>query len=103
MVGTGSTKVEAETNYRRALSKKMKLDDTKTQQKSYTVRGIVQENGVYYILFNEVKGVEFTASSDISPELKWTSVSDKVEVSYFESEGSGSIALTSFDKIGFEI
>lgn len=102
MVGTGSTKAEAEANYRRALSKKMKLDDNE-EKKSYTVRGIVQENGVYYILFKEIKGVEFTASSDISPELKWTSVSDKVEVSYFESEGAGSIALTSFDKIGFEI
>lgn len=102
MVGTGSTKAEAETNYRRALSKSKKLGDNE-EKKSYTVRGIGQENGVYYILFKEVKGVEFTASSDISPELKWTRASDKVEVSYFESAGASSIALTSFDNFSFEI
>ena len=105
IVGCGTTKAEAEAAYRKSWRKLEKAADVETdisKKVVYTVRGIVQEEGVYYLLFKEVKGTEFTATSDISPELRWTREGDKVEVSYFEGEGA-KVALMSFDKKGFEI
>lgn len=67
-----------------------------------TVRGIVCENGTYYILFNEVKGKEFTGTTEAFPELKWTKENQKVNVSYTDTEAKV-ISLNSFDIIDFDI
>lgn len=67
-----------------------------------TIRAIVYENGTYYVLFNEVKGKEFTGTTDAFPELKWAKENQKVNVSYIDTE-SKVISLDSFDIINFDI
>lgn len=81
---------------------KIKDGDVSHETKEMTVRAIVQENNVYYILFNEVKGVEFTGSTEFYPELKWTKPGDKVKVSYGQGE-SKVIPLDYYDNLDFEI
>ena len=105
-VGVGSSKREAETNYLQSLRRTS--NDTiadgpvvTVEVKSFTVRDITLEGNVYYILFNEVKGKEFTGSSEFFRELKWTKPNNRVNVSY--SEGSSDvILLDSFDNLDFE-
>lgn len=67
-----------------------------------TVRGIVCENGTYYILFNEVKGKEFTGTTKAFPELKWCEKNQKVNVSYTDTKAKV-ISLNSFDIVDFDI
>jgi hypothetical protein len=67
-----------------------------------TVRGIVYENGTYYLLFDEVKGKEFTGTTEAFPELKWAKERQKVNISYTDTEAKV-ISLNSFDIIGFDI
>ena len=67
-----------------------------------TVRGIVCENGTYYLIFNEVKGKEFTGTTEAFSELKWTKTGQKVSVSYTDTEAKV-ISLNSFDIIDFDI
>lgn len=67
-----------------------------------TVRGIVCENGTYYLLFKEVKGKEFTGTTEAFPELKWAKENQKVSVSYTDTEAKV-ISLNSFDIVGFDI
>ena len=105
-VGVGSSKREAETNYLQSLRRT--TNDAITDGpvvtvdvKTFTVRDITLEGNVYYILFNEVKGKEFTGSSEFFRELKWTKPNNRVNVSY--SEGSSNvILLDSFDNLDFE-
>jgi hypothetical protein len=67
-----------------------------------TIRGITSEGSTYYILFEEVKGVEFTGTTEFFPELKWSKVGNKVKVSY--RVGSDKvISLDSYDNLDFEI
>lgn len=67
----------------------------------YTVRDITSENGVYYILFTEVKGKEFSMSADASTELKWTNKGNKVEVSFSENDAQ-TVPLNYFNNLDFE-
>ena len=67
-----------------------------------TVRDVVEENGTYFVLFEEVKGKEFTGTSASFPELKWTKKGQKVEVSYTDTEAK-IISLDTYDLIDFEI
>ena len=67
-----------------------------------TVRGIVLESDTYYLLFNEVKGKEFTGTTEAFPEIKWAKTGQKVNVSYTDTEAKV-ISLNSFDIIDFEI
>lgn len=104
-VGVGSSKKQAESNYLQAL-KRTTNDTIKdgavvvSEAKEYTVRDITIEEGTYFILFNEVRGKEFTGSSEFFRELKWTKPGSKVKVTY--SEGSSSvIPLDSFDNLDF--
>lgn len=105
-VGVGSSKKEAETNYLQSLRRTG--NDTiadgpvvAVETKSYTVRDITLEGTTYYVLFNEVKGKEFTGSTEFFRELKWTKPNDRVEVSYSEGE-STLVLLDSFDNLDFE-
>lgn len=104
--GCGSTKKEAEAEYLRMLKKVAndKIEDGKVTQHSKTlvVRDIVNENNVYYILFEGVKGVEFTGSTEFFKELKWTHKGDTVSVSYVEGKETV-IALDTFDNLNVEI
>ena len=105
-VGAATSKQDAEAAYLRML-KKTSQDvvadgDVKHETKDLTIRAIIQENNVYYILFNEIKGVEFTGSTEFFPELKWSNTGDKVKVSYGKGEGKV-IPLDSFDNLDFEI
>jgi len=105
-VGVGSSKKEAESNYLQAL--KRTSSDTivdgaveKIEAKTYTVKNITFENGTYYILFNEVKGKEFSGSTEFFRELKWTRPGNHVSVTY--SEGSSDvIIIDTFDNLDFE-
>ena len=72
------------------------------ETRELTVRMITQENGLYYILFQEVKGKEFTAISEAFPEVKWAKDGQKVNVSFTDTEANV-ISLNSFDIINFEI
>ena len=105
-VGVGSSKKEAETNYLQSLRRTNNDSVTDgpvvaVEVMTYTVRDITLEGTTYYVLFNEVKGKEFTGSSEFFRELKWTKPNDKVNVSY--SEGSSNVVLLdSFDNLDFE-
>ena len=105
-VGSGVSKQDAEAAYLRMLKKTLqdKIVDGNVLEESreMTVRGIVQENNIYYLLFEEVRGVEFTGSTEFYPELKWTKPGDKVRVSYGKGE-SKVVALDYFDNLAFEI
>jgi len=105
-VGVGSSKKEAESNYLQAL-KRTSSDTivdgavTAIESKTYTVKNITFENGTYYILFNEVKGKEFSGSTEFFRELKWTRSGNHVSVTY--SEGiSDLIIIDTFDNLDFE-
>ena len=67
-----------------------------------TLRGIVLEGETYYLIFNEIKGKEFTGSTAAFPELKWAKEGQKVKVSYTDTEAKV-ISLSSFDLLDFEI
>ena len=67
-----------------------------------TVRDIIHEDGTYYVLFKEIKGKEFTGTTDAFPEIKWTKVGQKVKVSYTDTEADV-ISLNSYDITDFEI
>lgn len=107
VVGIGSSKREAESNYlqslRRTTNDTLKDGAVEVQNaKTLIIKDITHENNVYYILFNEISGKEFSASSEFFPELRWTKPSDKVEVIY--NEGSSSlIPLESFDNLDFTL
>ena len=105
-VGVGSSKREAENEYLMTMRRTMNdsiSDGPVTQAvKTMTVRAITLEGNVYYILFEEVKGIEFTGSTEFFRELKWTKTGDKVDVAY--GEGSGKVVpLDSFENLDFEI
>jgi hypothetical protein len=68
----------------------------------FTVKDIVFENDTYYVLFNELKGKEFIGTSDAFPEMKWTKIGQKVNVSYTNTEALV-ISLNSYDIVDFEI
>ena len=105
-VGVGTSKKEAETNYLHSLRRTANdsiIDGpvVTVETKSYTVRNITSEGTTYYVLFNEVKGKEFTGSSEFFRELRWTKPNDRVEVSYSDGQ-SEVVLLDSFDNIDFE-
>ena len=105
-VGVGSSKKEAESNYLQAL--KRTTSDTivdgavqTIESKTYTVKNITFENGTYYILFEEVKGKEFSGSTEFFRELKWTRPGNHVSISYSEGN-SDVIIIDTFDNLDFE-
>lgn len=104
-VGVGISKKEAETRYLQSLRRSGNdniVDGTVTvvEVKTYTVRDITLEGTTYYVLFNEVKGKEFTGSTEFFRELKWTKPGHKVNVSY--SEGTSDVVLIdTFDNLNF--
>lgn len=105
-VGVGSSKKEAESNYLQAL--KRTSSDTivdgavkEIESKNYTVKNITFESGTYYILFEEVKGKEFSGSTEFFRELKWTRPGNHVNVSYSEGN-SDVIIIDTFDNLDFE-
>jgi hypothetical protein len=105
-VGVGTSKKEAETNYLQSLrrSGNDNITDGPTitvDVKTFTVRDITVEGTTYYVLFNEVKGKEFTGSTEFFRELKWTKPGHKVNISY--SEGTSDVVLIdTFDNLDFE-
>lgn len=104
VVGCGLSKTEAETNYLNALlrsNETIQGGAVEAVTKVMTVRDITSEGKIYYILFNEVKGKEFTASSEFFREVRWTKPGAKVEVSYGENDNDV-IPLDSFDNLDFE-
>ncbi|MBP5615584.1 MAG: hypothetical protein J6X42_03435, partial [Alphaproteobacteria bacterium] len=105
-VGVGSSKKEAEANYLQALKRTTNdvVDNgsvLSVEAKSYIVRDITLEGGNYYLLFEDVKGKEFSGSSEFFRELKWTKAGDNVKVTYSETQ-SDVVILDSFDNVGFE-
>ena len=105
-VGVGTSKKEAETNYLQSLrrSGNDNITDGPTitvDVKTFTVRDITVEGTTYYVLFNEVKGKEFTGSTEFFRELKWTKPGHKINISY--SEGTSDVVLIdTFDNLDFE-
>ena len=81
---------------------KMKDSEVKSIMLTGTVRNIVLEGDVYYILLSEKPGFEFTGKSINFPELKWSSKGDKVKVTFKIGEEKV-VPLDSFDIIDFEI
>jgi len=105
-VGCDKLKSEALRKYQDML-KALKLDgmtDSKVEAVSLdaTVRGIVLEEGSYYILLNEKSGFEFTGKSTNFPEMKWTKIGDKVKVVFNIGEDKV-VPLESFDNLSFDI
>ena len=105
-VGSGSSKKQAEDEYLKMIKRTFEdvLTDDKVEREehTFTIRGIVQENNTYYILFKEEKGVEFTGTTEFYPELKWTKEGHRVKVSYDKGEGK-IVPLESFDNLNVEI
>ena len=105
VVGSGSSKREAENNYLQALKRSgndsiMDGAVLVVEARKLTVRDITCEQGTYYVLFVEIPGKEFTGSTEFFRELKWTKSGDKVEVTYGEGHADV-IPLDSFDNLGF--
>ena len=73
-----------------------------TTVKTLTIRNITLEVNVYYLLFEEISGKEFTGTTEFFRELKWTKPGDKVEVSYGDNL-SPVVPLDSFDNLDFNI
>jgi len=105
-VGSGISKKMAEDAYLKMLKRTFEDvltdDKVKSEEHTFIVRGIVQENNTYYVLFQEVKGVEFTGTTEFYPELKWTRQGHRVKVTY-EKGGGKIIPLESFDNLNVEI
>lgn len=103
-VGVGSSKREAENNYLQSLrrSKNDTIADGPVVEakKKLTVKDITLEGNIYYLLFKEVPGKEFTGTSEFFRELRWTKPGNIVEVSYGEGT-SDIIPLDSFDNLNF--
>lgn len=81
---------------------KMKDSEVKAEMLTATVRDIVLEGDVYYVLLNEKSGFEFSGKSINFPELKWSRKGDQVKVSFKIGEEKV-VPLDSFDIVDFEI
>ena len=104
IVGCGLSKTETEANYLNALRRSNETIQggaVEAVTKVMTVRDITSEGKIYYILFNEVKGKEFTASSEFFREVRWTKPGARVKVSYGENDNDV-IPLDNFDNMDFE-
>ena len=105
-VGCGKLKTEASRKYEEMLktvgNDKLKDSEVKAEVLTGTVRDIVLEGDVYYVLLNEKSGFEFSGKSVNFPELKWSKKGDKVKVSFKIGEEKV-VPLDSFDVVGFEI
>ena len=105
-VGCDKLKTVAAQKYLSALKAtshdKMKDSEVKAEVLTGTVRDIVLEGDVYYVLLNEKSGFEFSGKSVNFPELKWSKKGDKVKVSFKIGEEKV-VPLDSFDVVGFEI
>ena len=105
-VGCDKLKTVAAQKYLSALKAtshdKMKDSEVKAEVLTGTVRDIVLEGDVYYLLLNEKSGFEFSGKSVNFPELKWSKRGDKVKVSFKVGEEKV-VPLDSFDVVGFEI
>ena len=103
-LGCGTTKKEAEQAYleklRRLTQDIVKDGYVSKQVKDYVVKAITCEGRIYYLLFENMHGKEFYASSEFFPELKWTKAGDKVKVEYGDSP-SLSVPLDYFDNVDF--
>ena len=103
-LGCGTTKKEAEQAYleklRRLTQDIVKDGQVFKQVKNYVVKAITCEGRIYYLLFENMHGKEFYASSEFFPELKWTKAGDKVKVEYGDSP-SLSVPLDYFDNVDF--
>lgn len=105
-VGVGSSKRKAEREYltmlRRTMNDTVTGGPVMTTVKTLTIRNITLEGNVYYLLFEEISGKEFTGTTEFFRELKWTKPGDKVEVSYGDNL-SPVVPLDSFDNLDFNI
>ena len=105
-VGVGSSKREAEVEYltmlRRTMNDRLSDMPEAHEAKVLTIRAITLEGSVYYILFEEVKGTEFTGTTEFFPELKWTKAGDQIKASYGQSSNKV-VPFDSFDNLNFEI
>ena len=105
-VGCDKLKTVAAQKYLSALKAtshdKLQDSEVKAEVLTATVRDIVLEGDVYYVLLNEKSGFEFSGKSINFPELKWSRKGDKVKVSFRIGEEKV-VPLDSFDVVGFEI
>ena len=56
----------------------------------------------YYMLLAGQDGREFSATTDLSPELKWTKAGDNVAVTAQKGE-TGAIPLMTFDNLNVDV
>lgn len=105
-VGCDKLKKEAVRKYQEALKalKNDKLLDSAVMGEELigTIRGIILEEGTYYVLINEKPGFEFTGTSSNFPELKWSKIGNKVKLIFNIGEEKV-VPMDSFDNIDFEI
>lgn len=107
LFSAASTPQKALSDYLKAVqsSGSYQLEDGDVTEKEihkFTVREITYEDGIYYILFKEVKGIEFIGTTDSFRELKWTKPEQKVEVS-FQKSNAPKIILGTFKNMSFEL
>lgn len=110
IMGVGASKKDAFRKYGMALRKKggqlfddlVKPKELETKVLAVT-REAFGETLYYYFILDGVEGKEFFASTDLSPELKWTKVGNRVKVSYNEGEVMTSINFTAFDNLEFSL
>ncbi len=76
------------------------VEEAKTQKA--TIRDIVFEDGIYYVIFEEIKGIEFMGSSEAFIELKWSKIGNKVEVTFQESE-TNKVPIDKFENLDFSL
>ena len=106
-VGYDKSKNIAVKNYFAAIANNKVADNilesnVSSQTITATVRDIVLVGDTYYILLNEKPGFEFTANVLSFPELKYSKVGSKVNITFFEGEEQV-VPIDSFDINNFDI
>lgn len=106
IVGVGKSKTEAERNYvdcaMRVSKDMLKAGAVEDKSDVFIIRDIMHEGNRYYVCFEEIRGIEFTATSEFLNELRHAKNGHKVEVTYEESDGT-LYRLTKFKNLSFEL
>lgn len=110
VVGVDSTIQNALRNYQNSLQQQGRMlvtdDLVKQQQLEALVLAIARERRgdveYYYLILSGREDTEFYAAPELSPELKWTRVGDRVVIDFDEGKAR-SVLINEFDNPRLEL
>lgn len=106
VVGVGSTQRAALRDYQAAMSRRgsgngLANDLVEKVSATFVVTGVTLEGEYYYLLVEGRDGVEFSAGTGLSRELKWTRPGDEVTLTFNQPKDPANpvreLQLTDFD------